>query len=220
MENSSRALIMAGEILIAILVIGIIVFLITKFGSFSASVNDNIAEDKVSGFNNNFYKFDGKADITAEEIATLIDFAKHNNDDYNLEVNSTRDQYVRIMIDGRDFFDSQAKDAAGSLITFTYKNNSEFTAAVHKFIKSYNLTLFKCNVKTAAIEELTDDEKAKYGVNYNVKISEYKDDDIKANNRTGLVTYINFSQSKINNATLGISFNVKNREDFLVNMVK
>lgn len=218
MENSSRALIMAGEILIAILVIGIAIVLITRFGSFSASVNDNIAENKVAVFNNNFYKFDGKVDISSEEIAGLIDFAKHNNDDYDLELNSTRDQYVRIMIDGKDFFDGQVKDSDGNLIKFDYTNNIQFTNAIQRFIKSYNLTLFKCNVKKAIIENLSSADKAKYGVNYNVKITEYIDTDIKQNDRTGLVTYINFSPSNVKSGSL--EFSVKNREDFLVNMVK
>lgn len=218
MENSSRALIMAGEILIAILVIGIAIVLITRFGSFSASVNDNIAENKVAVFNNNFYKFDGKVDISSEEIAGLIDFAKHNNDDYDLELNSTNDHYVRIMIDGKDFFNGQVTDLDGNSIKFDYTNNIQFTNAVQRFIKSYNLKLFKCNVKTAIIENLSSADKAKYGVNYNVKITEYRDTDIKQNERTGLVTYIDFSQSNVKSGSL--EFSVKNREDFLVNMVK
>ena len=45
MENASRALIIAGETLIAILVISLIVYSIVVFGKFSSEMNTKIAQD-------------------------------------------------------------------------------------------------------------------------------------------------------------------------------
>ena len=36
--------------------------------------------NKIEEYNKNFLKFDGRADITAPEIATIINYAKHSND--------------------------------------------------------------------------------------------------------------------------------------------
>ena len=76
MENASKALIMAGEILIALIVLGLGIGIIVTMGKFSADMNDRIAADTVAEFNNNFTKFEGRIDITAEEIASIINFAK------------------------------------------------------------------------------------------------------------------------------------------------
>jgi predicted porin len=75
MENASKALIMAGEIVIAILVIGLIVYINVLFGNFSVSMNSKISESKTAEFNNNFYVYSGRYNITAPEIATIINFA-------------------------------------------------------------------------------------------------------------------------------------------------
>ena len=62
MENASKALIMAGEILIALIVLGLGIGIIVTMGKFSANMNDRIAADTVAEFNSNFTKFEGRID--------------------------------------------------------------------------------------------------------------------------------------------------------------
>ena len=80
MENVSRALIMAGGILISVLVIGLIAFVISIFGGFSSNIHSDMSETQIGQFNEKFLEKDGRIDITAQEISTLINFAKSQND--------------------------------------------------------------------------------------------------------------------------------------------
>ena len=122
MENASKALIMAGEILIAILVLALGVSIVMTMGKFSADMNDRIAADTVAEFNNNFTKFEGRIDITAEEIASIINFAKHSNDERGLSIDDvgTVNQsvyWVDIYVKGINIF----TDVIG---VDDYKNNN------------------------------------------------------------------------------------------------
>ena len=57
MDNASNALIMAGEMLIAVLVISLMVYVNVMFGSFSASVNERIALSRDREFNSRFTNY-------------------------------------------------------------------------------------------------------------------------------------------------------------------
>ena len=81
MDNASNALIMAAEILIAILVLSLIVTVNVLFGSYSRSVNDQIAESKDAAFNSHFYNYLNRANISAAEVASIINFSKITNDE-------------------------------------------------------------------------------------------------------------------------------------------
>ena len=65
MENVSKALIIAGEVLIAVLVLSLAMVVIVKFGKFSANTNKRLSEDELNNFNNKFYAFNGRINITA-----------------------------------------------------------------------------------------------------------------------------------------------------------
>ena len=80
MENASKALIMAGEILIAVLVLSLAGVLIVRFGKFSSETNSKLVQNKTDEFNNKFYSLSGRINITADEIASLINYVKENND--------------------------------------------------------------------------------------------------------------------------------------------
>ena len=105
MENASKALIMAGEILIALLLLGLWVTLTVMMGRFSADMNDRIASDKVAEFNKHFTDYEGRIDISVEEIASIINFAKTSNDNNELSISDagTSNQsvyWVDVEIDG------------------------------------------------------------------------------------------------------------------------
>lgn len=59
MENASKALIMAAEILIGVMVISIGVYLWTTLGNYSAETTAQIAETQLEQFNNQFLKYYG-----------------------------------------------------------------------------------------------------------------------------------------------------------------
>ena len=76
MENASKALLLAGGILIGLIVMSIGVYLFTSFSSNTTNYDQHMQETDIKKFNVNFTKFEGRDDITIQEIVTLINFAK------------------------------------------------------------------------------------------------------------------------------------------------
>ena len=81
MENATKALLMAGGVLIAILIISIAVFLFTTYGSLGQSYEQTLSKTEIQKFNGNFTKFEGREDISIQEIVTLTNFVR----DYNID---------------------------------------------------------------------------------------------------------------------------------------
>lgn len=78
MENATKALLMAGGILIAILTISIIVSLFNQGGNVSRSYSKASDMEAVTKFNANFTKYIGKQ-LTIHEVVTISSYAKNNN---------------------------------------------------------------------------------------------------------------------------------------------
>ena len=82
MENASKALIMAGGVLIGILIISLAVYLFTDFGSTSAQINAQNSQKQITEFNSKFTAYEGNDNITIYDIITLAGYAKENNEYY------------------------------------------------------------------------------------------------------------------------------------------
>ena len=179
MENVSKALIIAGEVLIAVLVLSLTMVVIIKFGKFSANTNKRLSEDELNNFNNKFYAFNGRINITADEIASLINFAKENNDLH--EVDLTNKQNAEYYVDVKILGDGNYN---GSFFKFLSKKNgdniskADFKNSINDFLKEYNDNFFYCNASVKS-------------VNNNVIKVEVKDDNIKKN-ELGRVNEITF----------------------------
>ncbi len=76
MENASKALLMAGGVLIAILILTVVVILFNTYGQLAPTYEKELEENEIKKFNNNFTKFEGREDITIQEIVSLTNFAK------------------------------------------------------------------------------------------------------------------------------------------------
>nr|MBB1522042.1 hypothetical protein [Clostridiales bacterium] len=85
MENTSKALIMAGETLIAILVIGLFVTINTLFGRFSRNMNKQLESSNISIKNSVFMGYEGRVNILVTEVASIINYAKKLNDENGLK---------------------------------------------------------------------------------------------------------------------------------------
>lgn len=80
MENASKALLMAGGVLIGVLVISLAVYLFADFGATSAEINAQNAQKQITAFNSNFTAYQGNKDeITIYDIVSLATYAKENN---------------------------------------------------------------------------------------------------------------------------------------------
>ena len=63
MENASKALIMAGGVLIGVLIISLAVYLFVSFGQTSAEINSENSQKQLSQFNAKFTSYEGRNNI-------------------------------------------------------------------------------------------------------------------------------------------------------------
>ena len=206
MENASKALIIAGGVLIGVLVIGLFVRLTTIFGSFSANVNNKIATDKVAAYNKNFYQYQGRIDITADEIAGLINYARQSNESRKLTNNSedvNNEFFIHIKIDGSK---TSYNDYLANLNSSTYNDKTAFKKALNQFISDNNTKLFMCDVSNFTITKNLD-EPGKYNISNII----YKNGADFNTNSEGMVNGIAFT---IANKSSSAPYDVLNKELF------
>lgn len=86
MENASKAMLISGGVLIAMLVISIGVYLFMSYGNISSSYGQNMEAIEIQKFNANFTKFEGRSDITIHEIITLKNFVKQYQEKTEMEI--------------------------------------------------------------------------------------------------------------------------------------
>ena len=127
MENASKALIMAGGVLIGVLVISLAVYLFVSFGQTSAEINDENSQKQLIQFNSKFTSYEGKKNLTIYDAITVAGYANENNEYYDNDSN-----YIIIVnLDGRRI-DNQLSN-----IERIIKTQNK---------KSEDLTVYKCEV--------------------------------------------------------------------------
>ena len=95
MENASRALLFAAEVLIGVVVLSIGVALFMMFQGYSQNTAEQLSDAKLVEFNSNFTKFYGNTGVdehgrdipikvSAHEIISTANFAFQNNLKYDL----------------------------------------------------------------------------------------------------------------------------------------
>ena len=76
MENESKALIMAGSVLLALIVIASIVFLIGRVQNLPDTYTQKWDKIEIQKYNAKFEVFIDREDITPQEIISIINFAE------------------------------------------------------------------------------------------------------------------------------------------------
>ena len=79
-ENASQSLLMVGGILIAISVLSFFVYAIATFGGFANNMNAQIEGSEIQKYNQHFFQYQSRYNITFQEVVTAINFAKDWND--------------------------------------------------------------------------------------------------------------------------------------------
>ena len=115
MENASQALIIAGTILIALIILSIGVYLVSNYRQVGESYEQTKEITKITKFNTNFTKLENKEDITAQEIITLKNFAK-NYDEKN--GTTTTVKYPNISEIDAEFIKENATNDNGKMNHF------------------------------------------------------------------------------------------------------
>ncbi len=100
MDNASKALIIAGGMLIAIMIASLFVYLFTTYGSYADSMYDRIYQRQLTEANNEYTKYEGSNENTIYDVVTVINKAKDNNT--SLKLSPGDRGYIRVAISGEN----------------------------------------------------------------------------------------------------------------------
>lgn len=98
MENASKALLMAGGVLISLLVIGALVLMFGNLQDYQIKINASIDQEEIAKFNNEFEPYN-KKDVTLTELKSVYNKIMNNNalhPEYEIETNIKRSVYSNI----------------------------------------------------------------------------------------------------------------------------
>ena len=154
MENTSKALIMAGEALIAILVIGLFVTINTLFGRFSKNINKQLEASNISVKNAVFMGYEGRVNILVTEVASIINYAKKLNDDNGLKNTEGKLTYqiynspgfVKVYINGIDYF-------AQYINSNRYSDSAIFKEDLNRFMQDNNTRIYMVGATITGFSE-------------------------------------------------------------------
>ncbi|MCL2354355.1 MAG: hypothetical protein FWC68_00390 [Oscillospiraceae bacterium] len=80
MENASKALIIAGEILLGVMLLSLAVYTIISMRSPSESYIDTIDQREIARFNSAFERLRDRNDLTVQDLVTARSFARANEE--------------------------------------------------------------------------------------------------------------------------------------------
>ena len=102
MENASKALLMAGGVLLGIMVLSLAVLLFASFGGTSSQIHDNIEENQTTQFNSQFTSYMGKDNVTIHDVVSMAKLATQNNQNYEFTHRAAadvtgNDRYISVL---------------------------------------------------------------------------------------------------------------------------
>lgn len=94
MENASKALLMAGGILISVIILTIAVTLYSLYSGQAKEYGEIISTTEIQKFNSKFDVYLGRDDIAPQEIATVINLAKQYDNTVEIKVGMNKVQFA------------------------------------------------------------------------------------------------------------------------------
>ncbi|MBR6033189.1 MAG: hypothetical protein IKP28_00295 [Clostridia bacterium] len=134
MENASKALIMAGGVLVAIMILSLGVYLFQAIGNFSQAYDERLKLEMTTSFNSKFEIY--IRDINAHEMVTLINLAAQINEQdatKNIEIYIGNNNAV-LSLNGVDRANAQAYHDEQIAIMEKEKTNINNTERTYKFV--------------------------------------------------------------------------------------
>lgn len=137
MENASKALLMAGGIFIALMIIGALLLMFNQIGDYEKAQSSNEKVSQVADFNKEFVKYTYD-DIKGYDLISLINKAIDFNGKSGVGNSVDYDKKITIKVTlGKSFADKYGVD--GKLTIFNIKqyevkdSNSDFAKAILNF---------------------------------------------------------------------------------------
>lgn len=175
MENASKALIMAGGILIALLVIGALVLMFNQLSYYQRTETDSEKTQQLADFNKEYLKYTYD-DIKGYELISLVNKVI----DYNIkeEVGNSVDytKKITVVINMKEFKSKYGVKNITSLFTkdtYTINNsNTIFSADLNNFRSMENTYTLSTMNKLSANYDTLKQAKAENQNSYETKIKE------------------------------------------------
>lgn len=104
MENASKALIIAGGVLIVILVLTLFAYINTKMGSGTSNLYSRLEDRNITEFNQKFLNYDENNHLRIQEVVSLINMAKNAN------INNNIGAHVDVLVDNASYLDKTTDD--------------------------------------------------------------------------------------------------------------
>lgn len=125
MENATKALLMAGGILIAILILGALMLFATNLAEYKNSQDASEKSSQIAEFNNQYMPYD-KDDLTLMELKTLYNKIESNNvknPEEQIESNITS-VYPNIARDFSTLPEEDKQNKVFECINIEYRNDN------------------------------------------------------------------------------------------------
>lgn len=106
MENASKALIMAGGILIALLVIGALLLMFNQIGSYEKAQTSNVKDSQLAQFNIDFERYTDDNGITGADIISIINKVMDYNAKNGITNSVNYDIKMSVTVSGLSSFKS------------------------------------------------------------------------------------------------------------------
>ena len=112
MDNASKALLMAGSVLLAIMVISLAMYLFANFYQETSQIEGNVEESQIMQFNNQFTKYEGNNQVTIYEVLSMANLATQNNKQYQYEKQEAtgENSYISVFLDGKGYIEGGSSD--------------------------------------------------------------------------------------------------------------
>ena len=126
MENASKALLMATSILIGVLLLSFMAYMFFFMSNYSETVQENLYAKEIYEFNTQFQIYDGRSDLTIQDVKSIVNLVNNYNSKFDDEENSI--QAIKMNILGEN-----SKVAIENEIT--------------DILKKYQANTYKCDIE-------------------------------------------------------------------------
>jgi len=116
MENASKALLLAGGILVSIIILSITVHLFQTYNKVGETYEKSLSVTEIEKHNNNFVKFIGRENITIQEIISVVNFTKQYKQQTEID--------IKVYIGTNDLEDDNAIDLIENYSYVTQSGNT------------------------------------------------------------------------------------------------
>ncbi len=219
-ENASQSILMVGGILLAISVLSFFVYAIATFGGFANNMNAQIEGSEIQKYNQHFFQFDGRCNVTFQDVISTVNFVKDWNDqnvysfdqvvansvEYSANVYVVNSKGNTISVFGNDANSWIKKD--------TYSDNQKVKDVLNKLLSTPEYADYYYAVDVKTVDITSNVEKNYYTLhgNYGAANSQ-REKDIVINQKTGFIEKIYFTAvCKTNYPTFWDKFEIVNQQ--------